>query len=198
MKRVLLIVVVVAMFGWALYDFVLSSDKEAEKTEEKTEENESALEEEDGEEGVKEDGIEVGLEKGNRAPDFELETLDGERIKLSDLQGKPVFLNFFTSWCPPCRAEAPDMQQFHEESDVQVFAVNMYEREQNTDDVPEFIDEFDITFPVVIDESLEVTYRYGVQVMPTTYILDSNGLIVNIGQGAMNYDMMVDVFSDIE
>lgn len=184
MKRVLLIVVIVAMFGWALYDFVLSSDKE-----DKAEGDENVLEE---------DGIEVGLEKGNRAPDFELETLDGESIKLSDLQGKPVFLNFFTSWCPPCRAEAPDMQKFHEESDVQVLAVNMYERENNTDDVPEFIEEFGLTLPVVIDESLEVTYRYGVQVMPTTYILDSDGLIVNVGQGPMNYDMMVDVFSDIE
>src|SRR5699024_7934536 len=189
MKRVLLIVVIVAMFGWALYDFVLSSDKE-----EKAEGDESVLSEEDGEE----DGIEVGLEKGNRAPDFELETLDGESIKLSDLQGKPVYLNFFTSWCPPCRAEAPDMQKFHEESDVQVLAVNMYEREHNTDDVPEFIDEFGLTLPIVIDDSLEVTYRYGVQVMPTTYLLDSDGLIVNIAQGPMNYDMMVDVFSDIE
>lgn len=189
MKRIIIIVVIVAMFGWALYDFVLSSDKG-----DKADGSGDVVETEDEED----DGIEVGLEKGNRAPDFELETLDGESIKLSDLRGKPVFLNFFTSWCPPCRAEAPDMQKFHEESDVQVFAVNMYEREQNVDDVPKFIEEFGLTFPMVIDEELEVTYRYGVQVMPTTYILDSEGLIVNIGQGAMNYDQMVDIYADID
>lgn len=189
MKRIILIVVIVAMFGWALYDFVLSSDK----AEDEESNGSEAVEETGGED----DGVKVGLEQGNRAPDFELETLDGETIKLSDYRGSPVFLNFFTSWCPPCRAEAPDMQKFHEESDVQVLAVNMYEREQNVDDVPEFMEEFGFTLPVVIDKELEVTYRYGVQVMPTTYILDSDGLVVNVGQGPMNYDQMVDVFSDI-
>lgn len=194
MKRTILIVVVVAMFGWAIYDFVLSSDKDeassdlVEETDEDGEDKETDIE----------DGIKVGLERGNRAPDFELDTLDGESIKLSDLQGKPVFLNFFTSWCPPCRAEAPDMQKFHEESDVQVLAVNMYEREHNKDDVPKFVEEFGLTLPMIIDETLDVTYRYGVQVMPTTYLLDSNGVIVNVAQGPMNYDMMVDVFSDID
>lgn len=191
MKRIIFIVVVVAMFGWALYDFVWSSDKD-EKAEE-----DSALVEDEGV-AMEDSGPDVGLEQGNQAPDFELTTLDGETVKLSDLRGKPVFLNFFTSWCPPCRAEAPDMQKFHEESDVQVLAVNMYEREQNTDDIPEFIDEFGLTLPVVLDETLDVTYRYGVQVMPTTYILDSEGTIVNIAMGPMNYDMMVDVFSDID
>ncbi len=191
MKRIILIVAVVAMFGWALYDFVLSSDK----AEDKNKDDNDVVEETGGED---DDGIVVGLERGNRAPDFELETLEGETIKLSDLQGKPVFLNFFTSWCPPCRAEAPDMQKFHEESDVQVLAVNMYEREHNTDDVPKFIEEFGLTLPMVIDETLDVTYRYGVQVMPTTYILDSEGKIVNIAMGAMNYDQMVDVYSDID
>lgn len=184
MKRTILGVVVLAMFGWAIYDFVLSSDNSGD---------DAALEEE-----TAADGIEIGLEEGNRAPDFELETLDGEAIKLSDLRGKPVFLNFFTSWCPPCRAEMPDMQKFHEDSDVQVLAVNMYEREHNTDDVPLFVEEFDLTLPMIIDESLEVTYRYGVQVMPTTYLLDSEGVIFNVHLGPMNYDQMHDSFADIQ
>ncbi len=184
MKRAVIIIVIVAMFGWAIYDFVLSSDQSDDG---------GAVAEE-----TEQSGPEVGLEEGNRAPDFELETLDGERIKLSDLQGKPVFLNFFTSWCPPCRAEMPDMQKFYEDSDVAVLAVNMYEREHDTDDVPVFIEEFDLSLPVVIDDSLEVTYRYGVTVMPTTYILDSEGVIVNVSIGPMNYDQMVETFADIE
>lgn len=184
MKRILLIVIVVAMFGWAIYDFVLSSDK--------AEDNGAVAEE------TEQSGPEVGLEEGNRAPDFELATLDGEEIKLSDLQGKPVFLNFFTSWCPPCRAEMPDMQRFYEDSDIQVLAVNMYEREHDTADVPVFIEEFDLSLPIVIDDSLEVTYRYGVTMMPTTYILNSEGIIEQVTLGPMNYDQMMETFSDIQ
>src|SRR5690625_4184045 len=58
---------------------------------------------------------EVGLEEGNQAPDFELETIDGETVRLSELRGEKILLNFWATWCPPCRAEMPDMQKYHEE-----------------------------------------------------------------------------------
>src|SRR5699024_12283205 len=97
MKKLFIVVVIVGLFGWVIYEFIDSKEDTA------------------GEE-VEQDS-EVGIEKGDLAPDFELETLDGETVKLSDFRGQKVLLNFWATWCPPCRAEMPDMQKFHEENE---------------------------------------------------------------------------------
>src|SRR5699024_7889902 len=99
MKKAIIIVVILGMFGWAIYDFVIKSDDDAELKVE--------ADDEDSE-------VQVGLEKGNRAPDFELTTMDGEKVKLSDYRGERVMLNFWASWCGPCRTEMPDMQKLYE------------------------------------------------------------------------------------
>src|SRR5690625_3090301 len=76
--------------------------------------------------------LEVGLDAGQLAPDFELQTVNGETMQLSDLRGEKVLLNFWATWCPPCRAEMPDMQNYHEGyDDGVILAVNLLETEQN-------------------------------------------------------------------
>src|SRR5690554_2548212 len=91
--------------------------------------------------------IEFGLNAGNTAYDFQLEDMNGETVQLSDFRGQKVFLNFWASWCPPCRVEMPLLQEFHEEQDeVAVLGVNVISSESDPENVTEFIDEFGLTF----------------------------------------------------
>lgn len=182
MRKWLVLIVIVGMFGWAIFNFIVKDDKsDAERTQE---ENEV-----------------VGLQKGNAAPDFEIETIDGDLVHLSDYRGQVVFLNFWATWCPPCRAEMPDMQKVHDDYadlDVAILGVNQIDTESKDEDVPAFLDEFDITFPILIDKGLDVGMRYRALTYPTTYVLDQQGRVYDIAVGPLNYDMMVQVIKDLQ
>ncbi|MBA2870406.1 peroxiredoxin [Anoxybacillus calidus] len=136
----------------------------------------------------------TGLAIGNAAPDFELKTLDGKSIRLSELQGQKVILNFWATWCPPCRAEMPEMQNFYEKhnKDVEVFAVNLTSQDSR-DKVHSFIKENGLTFPVVLDEEGDVLKLYKISPIPTSYIIDSEGIIRHKYVGPMTYDQMVEL-----
>src|SRR5699024_7178323 len=113
----------------------------------------------------------VGLEKGKLAPDFEVTTLDGEHVKLSDYRGERVMLNFWATWCPPCRAEMPDMQKVYEKENVTILAVNMIETESNEEDVADFVKSYELTFPILIDENSNIMMDYRIQAYPTSYLI---------------------------
>lgn len=135
----------------------------------------------------------VGIQKGNLAPDFELKTLDGESMKLSDYRGKRIILNMWATWCPPCRAEMPDMQDFYEanqDKGIIILGVNLTSSEKQPENIAKFIDEFGLTFPVVLDEKNSVADRYQVVSIPTTYMIDSRGVIQQKIIGPMNKEMM--------
>ena len=128
--------------------------------------------------------VESGLEIGQKAPNFELVSLDGETFKLSDYTGQMVMLNFWASWCPPCRVEMPHMetyyQEFKEEHNIEILAVNMTTLERgNKDKVPEFVDKHGLTFPILMDEKGDVKDLYDVMVYPTTYIVNAKGIITD-------------------
>lgn len=211
MKKAILIVVVVGMLGWAVYDFVISSSDKEELTvtDEDEEEEEvsgnqitSPPQEEEVVEAEEEettvDSDVEGLDKGQMAPDFELTTLEGETVKLSDFRGKRVMLNFWATWCPPCRAEMPDMQRFHEDKDVVILAVNLRETETNTEKVQDFLDERDLTFQVLLDDKTTVANLYQIQPIPSSFMIDSEGRIQNKAFGALNYDLMVQEFEKMQ
>ncbi len=185
MKKIILIILVFGMFGWAFYDFAFNN--EANTQNENTEDQQSS--------DVSE--AEVGLKEGNLAPDFELTTLEGETVQLSDYRGDKVMLNFWATWCPPCRAEMPDMEKFYNNEDVKILAVNLTNTEESREDVKEFNEEFGLTFPILMDEKLNVANQYQIQPIPTSYMIDSNGVIQHIALGAMNYEMMVDQFNSM-
>lgn len=186
MKRAVIITIIVGLFGWIIYDFIAEDDIE-----------DHTVIETPGEIGVEGD-FEFGIEKGMHAPDFELETLDGDVVRLSDFRGEKVLLNFWATWCPPCRAEMPDMQKFHEDKDVVILAVDLTSTETDLDNIPEFVEEFGVTFRILLDENDRVASLYEIQPIPTSYLIDSEGIVHNMAVGALNYDMMVQEFEKMD
>jgi len=133
----------------------------------------------------------IGIEQGSTAPDFELETLDGETLKLSDLRGKKVILNFWATWCPPCREEMPAMQKYFDEhkDEVVIVAVNMTDRDTNEEAVHDYINEFNFTYPIPMDREDEVSKAYGVINVPTTYFIGTDGVVQQPRRsGPVDYD----------
>lgn len=197
-KKWIFVVIIVGMLGWAIYDFGIkdkasSSSEQVEQLDNNKTDKEERSQNKSGEAMIKE-----GLEKGDIAPDFELETLEGEKVSLSDFRGKRVMLNFWATWCPPCRAEMPDMQKFHENKDVVILAVNLTETESSEDNVPKFVEEYGITFRVPLDVDSSVSTLYQIRPIPTTYLIDSNGMIHNVAFGAINYELMVQEFEKMQ
>jgi peroxiredoxin len=118
-------------------------------------------------------------QEGFQAPDFELSTIQGERVLLSDLRGQAILLNFWATWCPPCRSEMPAMQQVYLDYDQDgfvVLAVNNL-RQDRRESVETFILEENLTFPVLLDNSGSVSTRYQVNSMPTSFFIDPEGII---------------------
>ncbi|SFM18464.1 Peroxiredoxin [Gracilibacillus orientalis] len=133
----------------------------------------------------------IGLEIGNMAPDFELETWSGETVKLSDYRGEPVMLNFWATWCPPCREEMPDMQRFYQDTGMNILAINLTKTESNMEDIDPFVEEYDLTFTIPLDKKNIVGDRYQIRPVPTTYMIDSDGIIQFYVFGQLNYDQMM-------
>ncbi len=118
---------------------------------------------------------------GRAAPDFLLETPDGGQLRLSDLQGKPVLVNFWASWCTPCRKEMPEIVRAynaHKDSGFTVVAVDLQE---NNDQITSFRQEFGMTFPVAIDRTGAVgdAWHIGGSVdgIPSSYFVDAHGVV---------------------
>lgn len=143
---------------------------------------------------------EVGIQRGNLAPDFQLLNMEGQPVQLSDFRGKKVIVNFWATWCPPCRAEMPHMEKFYNDfsKEAVVLAVNLTNTEKNQSDVTAFIDDLGLTFPILLDEKGEVAGMYQVFAYPTSYMIDSQGIIREIFQGAINYDVMKKTISAMD
>jgi len=135
---------------------------------------------------------EVGTEAGKRAPDFELEDLNGNMISLSEYRGEKVFLNFWASWCPPCRAEMPDMQKLHEAEfeNFTILAVNIGEGKSTA---ANFAMQNQLRFKILLDNSRETAQEYLVRGIPTSYFLDEDGVIINKTTGAISYERMLEL-----
>ncbi len=115
------------------------------------------------------------LKVGDPAPDFELPTLNGETLRLSQFKGQPVLLSIGASWCPDCRIEAPLLQELHETHPELV--VLLVDSKESTDVVQRFADEFSITHPILLDQSGDVLKLYQVFAIPTELFIDADGII---------------------
>ena len=118
---------------------------------------------------------------GFLAPDFSLPSLDGTTITLSDFRGKAVILNFWASWCPPCKAEMPALEVVHnsDPGSMSILAINTTYQD-SLQNVEIFIEENKITFPILLEVDNSVNKLYQVNALPTTFFIDSSGLIRDI------------------
>jgi peroxiredoxin len=136
--------------------------------------------------------VETGVEMGNKAPDFELQQVNGDPIQLSSLEGKKVLVNFWASWCGPCLEEMPEMEKLHNESngDYVVLAVNMTVTEKNLQTAKDFVNEHNFSFPTLLDVSNKTSSTYEVLSLPVSYFIDTEGIIRHKFVGAMDLEYM--------
>lgn len=112
------------------------------------------------------------------APEFATERLDGERVSLQDFRGKVVFLNFWASWCTPCREEMPAMEELYQafkDKGFVIVAVNVKESQKKA---KTFVKELKVTYPILLDPKGDVSVLYGAWALPLTYLIDRKGIVV--------------------
>ena len=134
------------------------------------------------------------------APDFTLTDQYGETHTLSDYQGQTVFLNFWATWCGPCKMEMPDIQALYEDWDenagelvVLGVAGPNIGQEGSAEDITAFLEENGYTYPVVMDETGTLFYQYGISAYPTTFMIDTEGNVFGYVQGAVSREVMDDI-----
>lgn len=199
MKKLIGIVVIIGLLSIVLVNIFNQVDEK--QTEQKLNEIDVS-----GETGAKGAAIvpegQAGIAEGQIAPDFELMNLAGEYVNLSDYKGKKVVLNFWATWCPPCKAEMPELQKYHEkyQADVAVLAVNLTKTEKTPKDVHHFIEKGNYTYPVLLDADSAVSNgAYKAIIIPTTYFIDENGRIgAPKKSGPMTYDYLVEVMDTLK
>jgi len=146
-------------------------------------------------------GMEIGLattpaeteEQASAAPDFTVYDVDGNAYKLSDFRGKPVILNFWASWCGPCKMEMPDLEKAYQEygDQIQFMMVDLADGSQETvEKASAFIKEQGYTFPVFYDTDMEGAYAYGVTGIPVTYFINAEGVFEAYYQSAMSAEVL--------
>ena len=136
-------------------------------------------------------------EVGRLAPDFTLIDLEGNSVTLSDFRGKVIFINFWASWCPPCRAEMPEIEAVYQEyksKDVVFIGIDLLETEN---EVRQLVEEGGFSWTFVIDTTDEVGMNYGITVIPTTFFVDKKGIIRAVNIGAMTKRMIESQIAEI-
>jgi peroxiredoxin len=140
----------------------------------------------------------LGMEPNEKrlASDFSLKDIEGNLVLLHDLRGKVVLLNFWATWCPPCRFEMPSMQALHEKLSSQGLVVLAVAPRESAEDVRSFYNEHRLSFPALLDHEAEVSGLYKVWSLPTTFVINKHGYVVGkiIGYRDWNNDQSKDFF----
>ncbi len=126
--------------------------------------------------------VNVGPRLNSLAPNFKLQKPDGTEVELASLRGKPVFLNFWATWCGPCKTEMPEIQRLHERAGdrIQILAVNL---DETAKDIEPFFKELKLTFPTVIDKGKKVANGYRLLGVPASIVIDKDGIVQDIRFG---------------
>jgi cytochrome c biogenesis protein CcmG/thiol:disulfide interchange protein DsbE len=139
-----------------------------------------------------------GVTRVNRpAPSFKLTTFEGAMISLSDLRGKPVIINFWASWCPPCRTEAPLIERTwraYKDRGLVFLGINIQDRKE---DALNYMREFNITYPNGPDPTGEIAIDYGVSGLPVTFFVSGKGEVVRRWVGAIENSVMTSAIEEI-
>jgi peroxiredoxin len=113
------------------------------------------------------------------APDFSLSSTSGETVSLANLRGRPVLVNLWTSWCPPCKAEMPALQRVYtdyQDQGLEILAVNSTHQD-NLTDAAAFAEELGLSFPILVDGDGDVSRLYALSSLPTSFFIDRQGVI---------------------
>lgn len=146
-------------------------------------------------------GLEDQIREPQPASDFKVFDAKGNEVVLSDFFGKPIFLNFWASWCPPCKAEMPYFEQAYREfgDEITFLMVDLVDGGRETQEKgEEFIKEAGYTFPVYFDNELNATMTYSVYSLPATYLIDAEGYIVYSHLGMMDEEMVADAIKMLQ
>lgn len=187
MLRKIIIILIFIVAGFAMYQQLANDQKASETTKVDGESKETLLKQ--------------GLEIGKQAPDITLVSTTGERVSLSNFKGKKVIVNFWATWCPPCREEMPELQAFYEKksNSAVLLAVNytVSERTNGEEKVRKYIKEEGFTFPVLLDSSSIAVNTYQVISLPTSYFIDTTGIIRQKYIGMMTTSFIEQTLSSI-
>jgi peroxiredoxin len=136
------------------------------------------------------DGRVAAPELNAVAPDFTLTTLDGAEINLASLRGTPLLINFWATWCEPCRVEMPILQDFyetHRASGLRILAVNLGE---TPDIIRRWVDDYGLTFDIILDPQQSLAALYQIRGQPSTYAISPSGIITAIYYGPISVDQL--------
>lgn len=136
----------------------------------------------------------AGAKVGASAADFTLLDTEGNEVSLSDYKGKKIFLNFWATWCNPCKKEMPEMEKIHQKyDDVIILAVNLDTKK----DIKGFMNEHELTFPALLDVEEKVNDQYEVVSIPTSFFIDEEGIIRKKIVGMLDYERMEENVEDL-
>lgn len=178
MKKIIIIIIAVILIGVSIFTvnkYNKSSDNE-NSTVESTDKSSTLTE----------------------AIDFTLKDLEGNELSLSDLKGKKVFLNFWATWCPPCIAEMPEIEELYQETKDSDLVIVSVEIGEPLDEVKSFINNKKYNFKVLLDTDQSVATKYNVVSIPTSYFIDEEGNIVSKKVGGMDIDEMKEYIKALE
>lgn len=134
----------------------------------------------------------------DKAPDFALKSVDGKVVKLSDYKGKVIILDFWATWCPPCRKGIPDLISIQNEykNDVVIIGVSL-DGDKTIKDVPDFIKQYGINYPIVYGDEKIVTAYGGIQAIPTAFVIDKKGNIIDQHVGLVDKSIYVNKIKEL-
>lgn len=132
-----------------------------------------------------------GLEVGQIPPQFKLQNAQNEEVTLNDFKGQKIILNFWATWCKPCREEMPLFEEIDQAyDDVVVLAINMANQDSGKEKVEQFLKEQNLTFPVIFDETGDVGNAYKIANLPGTYFIDEDGKIMSKVPGQVHEEVL--------
>ncbi len=132
--------------------------------------------------------IPEGPRVGFRAPGFSVPALDGRSLSLADYRGKVVMINFWATWCIPCRVEMPSMENLYEKYGGRGFEILAVSGGESQSVVQPFIENLKLSFPILLDEQFEVHEKYEVSAIPSTFLVDKSGVITHRFFGAVDWN----------